>query len=125
LNGVTFDAGGLIALDRNDRQVLVLLSRALERGGRMTVPAPVLAQAIRNPPRQALLQRFVRQPTTDIVPLDKADAIAIGAILAAARTADVVDAHVVLCARRAGQAVVTSDPEDLRRLAPGLTLVAV
>jgi hypothetical protein len=36
-----------------------------------------------------------------------------------------VDAHVVLCARRAGQAVVTSDPDDLRHLDPSLTLVTL
>ena len=32
LSGITFDAGGLIALDRNDRRVLTLLARATERG---------------------------------------------------------------------------------------------
>jgi hypothetical protein len=37
----------------------------------------------------------------------------------------VVDAHVVICARRAGQPVVTSDPGDLRALDPGLRLVAL
>jgi len=36
-----------------------------------------------------------------------------------------VDAHVVLCARRTGQQVVTSDPDDLRRLDPRLKLVIV
>ena len=36
---------------------------------------------------------------------------------------DVTDAHVVLCAKRARQAVVTSDPEDLRSLDPRVELV--
>jgi predicted nucleic acid-binding protein len=45
--------------------------------------------------------------------------------LARTATADIVDAHVVVCAQRAGQAVVTSDARDLRRIAPGLQLVAV
>ena len=49
MSGVTFDAGGLIALDRDDRRVLALLARATERGLRVTVPATALAQAIRNP----------------------------------------------------------------------------
>jgi hypothetical protein len=44
-------------------------------------------------------------------------------LLAASGTADVVDAHVVVCARRAGQRVATSDPDDLRRLDPSLDVV--
>jgi len=42
-----------------------------------------------------------------------------------ARAADVVDAHVAVCARRANQQVVTSDPEDLRMLDPTISLVTV
>ena len=119
------DAGGLIALDRNDRRVLVLLARARETGARLTVPATALAQAIRQPERQVRLARLVRQPTTDVVPLDRVDATNVGRLLAASATADVVDAHVVVCARRANQQVVTSDPEDLRMLDPTISLVTV
>ena len=39
MSGLTFDAGGLIALDRNDRRVLVLVARAAECGMRVTIPA--------------------------------------------------------------------------------------
>lgn len=123
--GVTLDAGALIALDRNDRRVLALLARAQETAGRITVPATALAQAIRDPARQAQLARLVRQPSTDVVPLDRIDATGVGRLLAASGTADVVDAHVVVCARRAGQAVVTSDPDDLRHLDPTLLLVTI
>jgi hypothetical protein len=123
--GVTLDAGALIALDRDDRRVVALLARALETSARVTIPATALAQAVRNPARQARLARLVRQPTTDVVPLDRVDATGVGRLLAASDTADVVDAHVVLCARRARQAVATSDPEDLRHLDPSLTLVTV
>ena len=125
VNGITFDAGGLIALDRTDRRVIALLARATDRGMRVTVPATALAQAIRNPARQARLARLVRQPGTDLRTLDGPDATAVGLLLARTATADVVDAHVVLCAQRAGQAVVTSDADDLRRIAPALPLVVV
>jgi len=125
VSGITFDAGGLIALDRGDRRVLVLVARAAERGFRITIPATVLAQVIRNPARQARLTRLVRQPDTDLVALDAPDATATGLVLAASQTKDIVDAHVVICARRAGQLVVTSDPNDLRRIDPGLQLVVV
>lgn len=123
--GVTLDAGGLIALDRDDRRVVVLLARAAEARARVTVPATALAQAVRDPARQVRLARLVRQPTTDVVPLDRVDASGAGRLLAASGTADVVDAHVVVCAARAGQAVVTSDPADLRHLGPGIPLIMV
>jgi hypothetical protein len=42
--------------------------------------------------------------------------------VAASATADIVDAHVVICARRARQRIVTTDPDDLRRLDPGVEL---
>ena len=123
--GVTLDAGALIALDRGDRRVVTLVARAAERRARLTVPAGALAQAIRSPERQVRLARLIRQPTTDVVALDRVDATHIGKLLAASGTADVVDAHVVLAARRAGQAIVTSDPDDLRRLDAAAELVVV
>ena len=123
--GVTFDAGGLIALDRDDRRVVVLLARARETGARVTVPASALAQSIRRPERQARLSRLIRQPTTDVVDLGRVDATNVGRLLAASGTADIADAHVVICARRAGQPVVTSDPGDLRQLDAALRLIAL
>ena len=125
VSGITFDAGGLIALDRNDRRVLALVARAAERGMRITIPATALAQAMRNPARQTRLSRLIRQAGTDLVALDGPDATAVGLLLARSGTADIADAHVVVCAQRTGQAVVTSDAGDLRRIAPVLQLVAV
>lgn len=92
---------------------------------RVTIPATALAQAIRSPARQARLSRLVRQASTDLVPLDGPDATATGLLLARSRTNDIVDAHVIICARRAEQVVVTSDAGDLRRLDPGLQFLAV
>jgi hypothetical protein len=119
------DEGGLVAVDRNDRRVLVLLARARETASRVTVPASALAQAVRLPERQARLARLLRQPTTDVVPLDRVDATNVGRLLAASPTSDVVDAHVVICARRARQQAVTSDPADLRTLDPTLRVVTI
>ena len=123
--GMTMDAGALIAVDRNERRVLVLLARARETGSRVTIPASALAQAVRRPERQARLARLLRQPTTDVVPLDRVDATNVGRLLAASGTSDVVDAHVVICARRAHQPAVTSDPDDLRALDPTLRVVTI
>ena len=46
-------------------------------------------------------------------------------LLAATRTADIADAHVVVCARRARQTIVTSDADDLRRIDPHASLLEI
>lgn len=123
--GVTLDAGPLIALDRADRRVIVLLARAEQTGAPVIVPGTALAQAIRHPPRQARLARLLRQPRTHVAPLGRVDATDVGRLLAASRSTDIADAHVVICARRSGTGVVTSDPDDLRRLDPELSLTVI
>ncbi|MDO8392251.1 MAG: PIN domain-containing protein [Actinomycetota bacterium] len=123
--GLTLDAGALIALDRNDRRVLALLQHCAETAERITIPTTALAQAARSLSRQARLSRLLRQATSDVRSLDRPDAVAAGRLLALSGTADIADAHVVVCARRAGQAVVTTDPDDLRRLDPTLRLLAL
>lgn len=125
MRGFTFDAGGLIALDRQDREVVVLIKRHLALGVPITIPATVLAQVMSNPGRQVVISALIVHPLTTVEPLTRADAIAIGKILRDSRTSDVVDAHVVLCAQRRKQDVLTSDPKDLRRIDPSLRLVLV
>lgn len=125
MSGVTLDAGPLIALDRDDRRVIALLARAAETGARITIPATALAQAMRHPARQARLSRLVRQPTTRVAALEQVDATQVGILLASSGTTDIADAHVVICARRNGDAIVTSDPDDLRRLDPKAELIAL
>ena len=77
------------------------------------------------PERQARLARLIRQPTTDVVDLGRVDATNVGRLLAASGTSDIADAHVVICARRSAQPVVTSDPDDLHHLDPALRLIAL
>ena len=84
-----------------------------------------LAQVIRNPARQVRLWRMIQNDRTEVVPLDGLHAQAVGVLLAQTGTADIADAHVVICAQRAGHAVITSDPFDLRRLDPRLRMIAV
>ena len=125
MKGVTFDAGGLIVLDRNDRRVIALLARIHEDGMRITIPTTALAQAMRSPARQVRLSRLIRQPHTDLVPLHGPAATAVGLPLARTGTSDIVDAHVATYAQRNEQAVVTSDADDVQRIAPGLRLMTV
>ena len=125
MSGITLDAGGLIALERNERRVTSIIETIHEEDGRILVPATALAQVIRNPARQVRLWRMIQHDRTDVVPLDRSDAQLVGALLAKTGTADIADAHVVVCANRAGHAVITSDPFDLKRLDPQLRMISV
>lgn len=122
---VVLDAGPLIQLDHNARKVLVLLACAHEAGDLVIVPGTALAQAMRDPSRQARLSRLLRQPRTAVVSLGRQDATQAGRLLAASGTRDIADAHVVVCARRGRARVMTTDPDDLRALDPNLELIAV
>lgn len=114
MSGYTYDAGVLIGADRDRRAVWVLHRRAMARGAVITVPAAALAQAWRGGP-QPLLSRLLQG--CEIEPLDESQARSAGASCALAGTSDVVDASVVVGALRRDDLVVTTDPDDLRRLA--------
>jgi predicted nucleic acid-binding protein len=109
-----YDAGVLIAADRNDRTVWADHRARLEAGLVPLTTSPVVAQTSRSP-RQVQLRRFLRG--CDVVAFDPAQAHGVGALLARSSTADVVDAHLALTAARMGAVVITSDPIDLRALA--------
>lgn len=125
MSGVTLDAGALIAFDRGERAMLVLVKRALETDRSIAIPAGALAQAWRDGRKQVALARLVSNEQVEIVPLDALTSREAGQLCGVTRTRDVVDASVVLCARKRGHAVVTSDAADLRRLDPKLRLVEV
>jgi len=55
--------------------------------------------------------------------LDAGALIAFGALRGLRRTADIVDASVVLLAKRHDAVVVTSDPDDLRKLDDSIELI--
>ena len=111
---LTLDTGALIAADRNDRSFWAFWKEALVRGVVPVIPAPALVKAWRNP-RHARLAQVVKACWVE--PLEETLAKSAGELCGRARTSDVVDAAVVAGAARRGDAVLTSDPRDLRRLA--------
>ena len=111
---VAYDAGPLIAADRNDREMWAYHRRLLEHGRRPITTAPVVAQVSRRP-QQALLDRLLG--ACRIVGFDGDDARRVGALLARSNTSDVVDAHLVAIAERNNALVVTSDGDDIAHLA--------
>lgn len=122
-SGVTFDSGALIAFERGRREVVALVSRALDRRVSIAVPAGALAQVWRDGARQVRLARLLASPAVDVVGMDDHTARAIGQLLGVSGTSDVIDASVVWCARERQHAVVTSDPDDLRMIDAGLRIV--
>lgn len=116
--GLTYDAGALLAGEAGSRQLLALHRQLLERGVRPVVPAGVLGQAWRGGP-QAELSRLLKG--CRIEDLDEARSRAAGEACGRSRTADVIDASVVVGALARGDAIVTSDPKDMERIAAGLT----
>lgn len=125
IKGLTLDAGALIAFDRCDRRVVVLLDEAERAGLSVVIPAGALAQAWRGGPRQARLARLVGSPPVQVVPLDEHAARVAGELCGVVGHFDVIDASVALCAAQRGHAVVTSDPGDIGKLNPHLRLIIV
>jgi hypothetical protein len=119
---VVLDAGALIAFERGDARMRALVLGALKEGVRLVIPAGALGQVWRGAPQQVPLRALVKGPTTVVPALDQVLAEAAGALCGRAGTSDVIDASVVLVARRERALVVTSDVGDLRRLDPSLAL---
>ena len=114
MSRLVYDAGVLVAADRGDRRVwLSHAARLVERIVPL-VPAPVVAQVSRSP-RQAQLRRFLAG--CHIEPLGERDAHAAGRLLGKSGTADGVDASVVAVAIRYQAVILTSDVDDMERLA--------
>lgn len=108
------DAGALIAIDRNDRATVARVLAADEDEDELKAHPMVVAQVWRDGRRQANLSRFLLG--VRIVEIDDELGRRCGELLGKAHTADPIDAAVVLISN-VGEAILTSDPEDLRHLA--------
>lgn len=111
---IVLDAGALIAIERADRRILRLLDQARRDGVALRTSAAVVAQVWRNGAKQARLGSLLRAVLE--VPLDRRRARTIGEMLARARHDDVVDGSIVDISED-GDLVVTSDPDDVAKLA--------
>lgn len=116
------DTGGLIAAERGSIFMSALVDEVERARGLLVVPAPALAQVWRGGARQVLLARLLKLVVVEVEIGSQASWQRAGELCGATRTSDVVDAAVIVCARERGaRAVVTSDPDDLRRLDPELS----
>lgn len=115
MSALVLDAGAFIALERNDRAMAARLRAAERHGLALRTSAMVVAQVWRDPAgRQATLARLLH--AVDVRAIDEAIARDAGVLLARAGMSDAIDATVMLVAED-GDRVVTSDRDDLTRLA--------
>lgn len=126
VTGLTLDTGALLALDHPAKAVAMQarLDEAWRRGASVCIPAGAVGQAWRSP-RQARLARLLKSPDIDVAVMTLSAARAVGLICADTGHADVVDVHVVLCARQRDHAIVTSDPRDIERIDPAVPRILV
>ena len=112
---LVLDAGALVAVERGDRRIVALVKRELSSGHAPLTHGGVVGQVWRGDSgRQARLAALLAG--LDVVALDSALGRRAGLLLGRARTADVIDAALVLLATN-GDSVLTSDPADIARLA--------
>jgi hypothetical protein len=118
---LVLDAGALLAIDRRDRWVGAMLRVAQQERIPVRTSPAVVAQVWRQGARQAQLARVLAGVA--VPPLDLDTGKRLGALLGTTGSSDVVDAHVASLAR-AGDQVLTSDPDDLRNLLDALSVKA-
>lgn len=116
------DAGFLIAIDRGESAAQSFITAALLEDDMLHTTTPVVAQVWRDGVRQARLARLLESVETHDFTL--ADAKAVGGMLMTSKTADVVDAHVVVLALRLQDGILTTDTTDFAALTAGLGAMA-
>ena len=121
MTGATYDAGTLIAIERQDNKMVNFHRSIVKSGTKPVVPAGVLAQVWRGGSgQQAPLARALKQCTVES--LDEALAKQVGEAGKRLRSPDVVDISVVVSALSRGDQVFTSDPHDIERISNSLNV---
>jgi predicted nucleic acid-binding protein len=112
VSSVTLDTGALIALERRRPRMWKVLQRARALGVVPVVPADVVAEwwRGRSDIREHILASIVVEPLTERL------ARIAGECLAQVKGATTIDAIVMASAAARGDAVYTSDVDDLERL---------
>ena len=110
--GITFDTGMLVALERRKQPAWDVYKRAFERQVAITVPAVVIGEWWRGRTdlRESLLD------SVRVEPLTSAIAQLAGEALAKVKRSTTIDAFVMASAALRGDVVYTGNVEDFERL---------
>lgn len=130
---LVLDAGAFSALaggpTRRNQEVRAALRSAVRLDREVAVPAVVLAELYRGPRHNQLVDAcLARETGLRVCPTDRPMARLVGGVLAAAGAGSehLADAHVIATAVDLGGGLaLTTDPEDLGRLAAGYRNVMV
>ena len=120
-DGITFDTGALIALERRSARARKILERATELRIRIAVPSVVITEWWRG--RSDVRDHIAL--AVRIEPLSERIAKLAGEAMAAVRGSTAIDAIVRASAAQRGDVVYTSDVDDLQRLAAHFRAVRV
>jgi predicted nucleic acid-binding protein len=118
------DTGAFIALERRNATMVELVRRFAEKDTPLVTSAGVVAQVWRGGGVSQVPVAFLLR-RTDVLDLTHGVARVLGRMLAATRTSDPIDAHIVLLARERDWPVITSDPDDLHDLDPTLRIETI
>lgn len=122
--GLILDAGAVLAAAQRDRRVRALLEVAWQEGVPVVIPPIVVTQVIRGGARDAEANRLLHAAFVPFV--GERLARAAGRLLAASGLSDAADAQVVAEAQRLAPAtILTSDPDDMGRLAAGVAGIRI
>lgn len=109
------DSGAFVAAERNSAEVTAHVKFAAFEGSVVVVPASVIAEIWRDPPRHRAVSLL--EATDAVVPLGLRESQAVGRLLGVDGSRQIVDANVALTALAARPSLVlTSDPQDIGRL---------
>ena len=122
--GITFDTGMLVALERRKQPAWEVYKRAHERQVPITVPTVVIGEWWQG---RTDLRETIRM-SVRIEPLTDAIARLAGEALAKVKRATTIDAFVMASAALRGDVVYTGDLDDLERLRvffPGVRVLSI
>jgi hypothetical protein len=114
MTALVLDAGALVAVDRDERQIAAKLRVAQQSGMDLRSTGVVIAEVWRDEHgRQASLARLLK--SVDVRPVDQGLGRDAGTLLGRAGANDPADATIVAVAST-GDRILTGDPRDIRRL---------
>ncbi|MEI6622894.1 MAG: PIN domain-containing protein [Actinomycetes bacterium] len=114
--GYVFDAGPLIGIEKRSSVMLAIVDGLKQSEVSVHVPATVLAQVWRGGHRQASLAKFLKADHVHVEALSRTIALASGVLCQQAGCKDIVDASVIVMARKLGVPVLTGDEKGLTKL---------
>jgi predicted nucleic acid-binding protein len=130
MNGLTFDTGALIALERRQQSMVRVYTTAQQAGVRITVPTVVLAEWWRAGGGKRLRERVVA--SVHVEDLTKRIATlageALGVVVGSKPDAGTIDGIVMTSAWLRGDAIYTTDVGDmgsLRSMVPAFAGVRI